>query len=66
MNKQDIKFLLIIIDKLMPNTEASGYNAKNKLIAFQKLNSSIDNIQKYFPIDFAPEKEYRNTVEEKY
>lgn len=66
MSEQDVKFLLIVIDKLIPDNKAAQAASNDKLAAFEKLNAAVEGIQKYLPKDFNPEVEYRNALEEKY
>lgn len=66
MSENDIKFLLVVIDKLMPDTKCVEVATTKKLAALQKLNESVDGIKKYFSADFNPETEYREALEAKY
>lgn len=66
MSEQDVKFLLIVIDKLIPENRTAQVSANDKLAAFEKLHVAVEDIQKYLPKDFDAEREYEKALEEKY
>lgn len=66
MSEQDVKFLLIVIDKLMPDNRTAQAVVTDKLAAFDKLNAVVEDMQKYLPKDFDAEAEYKSALEEKY
>lgn len=66
MSEQDVKFLLIVIDKLIPDNKAAQAASNDKLSAFAELNAAVENMQKYLPKNFDAEVEYRKALEEKY
>lgn len=66
MSEQDVKFLLIVIDKLIPDNRTTQVAANDKIAAFEKLNAVVEDMQKYLPENFNPEEEYKKALEEKY
>ncbi|MDY2637283.1 MAG: hypothetical protein SOV56_05030 [Phascolarctobacterium sp.] len=66
LSNDDIEFLMIIIDRLLPENEPKTYRQNPKLQAFNELQASVDRIKKYFPSDYDPEGEYREAMELKY
>lgn len=45
MSEQDVKFLLIVIDKLMPDNGTTQVAANDKIAAFEKLNAVVEDMQ---------------------
>jgi len=63
MSDMDAKFILEIIERLIPKEEAMVNSAvSNKMRAFERL----EKLRGGFPVDFEPDKELAKAREEKY
>lgn len=66
MSDVDISFLMEIMDRLIPHSDVNKEIISDKMRSYQNLKVELDDIQKYFPKDFDPDKELEEALTEKY
>ncbi|MBQ9277454.1 MAG: hypothetical protein IJ224_02345 [Lachnospiraceae bacterium] len=68
LSDDNVNFLIEIIQRLMPydDTEKDRFDKEKGVEAFQRLLVASDEIIKYLPDDFNPDKELEEARKEKY
>lgn len=66
LSNDDAQLLMVIIDRLLLDSDIHEQRIDQKLRAFNELQASVERLKEYFPPDFAPEAEYREAMALKY
>ena len=66
MSDVDISFLMEVMDRLIPHSDVNKEVVSDKMRSYHNLKAELDDIQKYFPKDFDPDRELEEALTEKY